>query len=76
MDVVTDFARTALILGWGKTRECFDLVWKYVSLVIAKQKLQSPYKERTDSYLENKIKETKRDAQECITGLVRFNREC
>lgn len=73
LDVVTDFARTVLMLGWEKTGACFEWVWKYVSRVSYKESLRFYYGEATDVYFEDKIKDAKKEAQEHIICLVRCN---
>ena len=69
LDVVTDFARTVLMLGWEKTRACFEWVWKYVSLVSYKESLQFYYGEATDVYFEDRIKDAKKKRKSTLFAL-------
>ena len=70
VDVVTDFARTVLTFGYEKNKICFDLVWKYVSRVNFKDSLRSYYGEFTDAYFNDKIQESKKEAQLQILSIV------
>ncbi|MBI2139908.1 ArsR family transcriptional regulator [Candidatus Woesearchaeota archaeon] len=72
VEVVTDFARATLLLGWEKTQECFnESVWKYVAMVIFKDSLEFYYKNGLNQYFNKRIEEVKREAQLQILNLVK-----
>jgi len=76
IEVVTDFARATLLLGWGETRECFnDHVWKYITMVIFKESLEGYYKKDLAQYFDKKIEQAKKESQLLIADLVKTHVE-
>lgn len=73
VEVITDFARATLLLGWNKTKELFDDLWKYVTMINFRESLRHYYGDYIDVYLNDKIKESKKEIQIQITDLVRCN---
>ena len=72
IEVVTDFARATLLLGWDETRECFnESVWKYIAMVIFKDSLEFYYKNDLKKYFDERIEEAKGEAQLQILTLVK-----
>jgi predicted transcriptional regulator len=71
-DVVTDFARATLMLGWDNTKDIFIReVWKYIAIILFRESLEFYYGQNIRYYLSSKIKDRKREAQLAITHLVR-----
>lgn len=73
VEVVTDYARATLLLGWKKTIDLFEDLWKYLTVIKLRESLRSYYKDSIDIYLNKKIEEIKKDTQILITDLVRCN---
>jgi len=69
-DTVTDFARATLMLDWEKTRNYFEFVWQYITLVIFRDSLKFYYGENINKYLDEKIESNKKEAQTYIFNLV------
>lgn len=70
-DVVTDFARAALLRGIERTRDCFiNFVWKYIAMVEFKRTLKHYY-EDLSPYFDECIADAKNDAQLGILEVVR-----
>lgn len=57
-NVMTDFASTALLVGWKRTASLFEEVWNYVMLILK-------------STEQEKILAAKKKAQESIYAIVR-----
>lgn len=72
IDVVTDFSRMVLLVGWDKSIEYFTkYIWKYIAMVVFKESLIGYYKEEIISeYLNEKIISSKKEAQLIIKDLV------
>lgn len=73
IDVITDFARATLLLGFGKTKSSFEELWGYVGLIRFRDSLSEYYLGYINLYLESKIETAKKEAQIIITDLVRCN---
>lgn len=76
IEVVTDFVRATLLLGWDKTKECFNYVWHYIALIVFRDTIQEYYLdwfngEHLDLYLKVKIDEARKESQILITDIVR-----
>jgi len=73
IDVVTDFARTVLLINnWNITKPIFNSVWKYITLIEFRNTLEDYYgKERLRNYLEGHIEEARKEAQLEINDLVK-----
>jgi hypothetical protein len=69
VEVATDFARATLLLGIEKTRDVFDIVWKYLTMIEFRDSLKSYYK-NPEYYFDNKIASYKKEAQLLINDLV------
>lgn len=74
-DIITDFARTVLLIGWEKSLECFnDYIWRYMALVKFKETLSDYYENYgmyiISEYLDEKIVSFKKEAQLIIKNLV------
>jgi hypothetical protein len=71
LDLVTDFARATMLLGWEKTRSIFfSSLWKYISLVNFKESLRIYYGDEIEEYLKDKIKERKQEAEEQLDQVI------
>lgn len=70
-EVVTDFARATLLLGWDKTKDIFADLWKFIATISFRDSLEFYYGKNIEYYLSDKIEEKKREAQLAITNLVR-----
>ena len=71
IEIASDFARATLLLGFENTRECFnEAVWKYITMVIFKESLESYYKGNLGKYFDKKIEQAQIEAQSLISDLV------
>ena len=71
LDLVTDFARATMLLGWEKTRSIFfSSLWKYISLVNFKESLRTYYGDEIEEYLKDKIEEKKQEAEEQLDQVI------
>ncbi len=71
IETTTDFIRTVFLLGWNReTKECFNVLWKYLTLLNYKETISFYYRD-ISIYLDDKIADTKKDAQLMILNLVR-----
>lgn len=71
INVITDFSRASLLIGWKKTKSDFmQFVWKYITLVNFKNSLKV-YNENIELYFNKKIDTAKKEAQIAIMDLVR-----
>lgn len=71
LDLVTDFARATLLLGWEKTRSIFfSSLWKYISLVNFKISLKYYYGDEIEEYLKHKIEERKQEVEEQLDQII------
>lgn len=68
-EVVTDFARATLLLGWDKTKNIFAELWRYIATISFRDSLEFYYGKNIEYYLS--IEEEKKEAQLAITNLVR-----
>jgi len=71
VEVVTDFARAALLIGWKKVSQCFEFVWKYIAMVVFKKSLEFYFHENINRYLDSQIDAAKKEAQTHIHDLVK-----
>lgn len=67
--VMTDFASTALLVGWEKTKLTWKKVWSYIGLVVFNESL-TPVRPNIAEDLAEKIAWRKREAQLEIRDLV------
>ena len=74
IEIASDFARATLLLGFENTRECFgETVWKYLTMVIFKNSLESYYQGNLEKYFDKKIEQAKTEAQLQISDLIKMN---
>lgn len=73
VEVISDFARATLLLGWNKTKGLFDDLWKYITTINFRESLRRYYGDAIDVYLNDKIEESKKEIQIQIIDLVRCN---
>jgi len=72
VDITTDFARTALLLGWENTKIFFrDSVWKYIALVMFKESLKDYYGNEIEDYLKDRISDIRSECEISIYYMVR-----
>jgi DNA-binding transcriptional ArsR family regulator len=70
-ELVTDYARAVMLLGWNfKTKELFNLIWKYIATVNFKNDLKEYFNYDLDIYFKNKIEEYKSEAEKILDDLV------
>ena len=70
-DLVTDYARAAMLLGWNhKTKELFDLVWKYIAIVNYKEDLKDYFSYDISLYFNKKIEDVKSEVGKILDNLV------
>ena len=70
-DLVTDYARAVMLIGWNhKTKELFNLIWKYIAIVNLKNDIQQFYDYNIDIYFKEKIEEVKSEASKILDSLV------
>ncbi len=70
-EVATDFSRLALRNSWtDEVRECFENVWDYVAVVVYRETLKEYYGSMVQVYLDEPIRERKREAQATINNLI------
>lgn len=70
VDVVTDFARASLLIGWEKTGVIFEKLWAYLATIRFKQSLAFYYG-YIDYYLEKAIEDSRKEVQIEVTDLIR-----
>jgi len=77
IDVVTDFARTVLLINdWNITKTLFNSVWKYITLIEFRNTLKDYYgEERLKIYLKEQIEEARKEAQLEINDFVKCHVE-
>lgn len=64
IDVVSDFVKITLSIGFEKTKECFrEIVWKYIALIRFKESLEPYYRTHINNYLDKQISECRQEAQ-------------
>ncbi|MBN1214552.1 MAG: helix-turn-helix transcriptional regulator [Candidatus Lokiarchaeota archaeon] len=70
MEIVTDFVRTTLLLGWNTTRNYFDIFWKYVTLARLKESIKFYYDYNINLYLDSQIESAKKEIKTTIKSLL------
>ena len=70
IEEVTDFARATLLTEWNKTKDCFNILWKYITLIEFKNSLEFYYPKTIDRYFNKKINSEKKEFQLYIKNLV------
>ncbi|MCC7574859.1 hypothetical protein KO361_04675 [Candidatus Woesearchaeota archaeon] len=72
-ELVTDYARSVMFLGWNhKTRELFNLVWKYIAVVNFKEDLKNNkyFDYDISIYFNKKIKECELEISNILDDLI------
>jgi DNA-binding transcriptional regulator YhcF (GntR family) len=68
-EIVTDYARTALLIGFKETSELFTFLWNYLTLLKIKESLNF-YTDFLGYYLDHPIEEAKKEIQNSIKTTV------
>ena len=70
-DLVTDYARTVMLLGWNfKTKELFNIVWKYIAIVNFKNEIKNYFNYDINIYFKNKIEDYEHEINKILDDLV------
>ena len=70
-DLVTDYARAVMLIGWNhKTKELFNIIWKYIAIVNFKNDIKQFYDYDIEIYFKQIIEEVKSEASKILTSLV------
>ena len=72
LDVTTDFARAAMLVGWERSKVTWDKVWKYIALTVFadSERIKKHYVDNLGD-LADKIQSCRKEAQLEIQDLVR-----
>jgi DNA-binding transcriptional regulator YhcF (GntR family) len=70
-ELVTDYVRTVMLIGFNdKTKDLFNLVWKYVAIINFKNDLKKCYEYDIELYFDEKIKQIKDEINLILDNLV------
>lgn len=70
-ELVTDYVRAVMLIGWDdKTKNLFDLIWKYVAIINFKNDLKKYYDYDIDLYFDEKVKEIENEIDLILNNLV------
>lgn len=69
-DITTDYVRATLLLGIKIMMPHFDLLWKYITMVVLKQMMNDYYNFQIDYYVDGEINSAKQEIQQVVYELV------